>query len=67
MIANVLSQGKNSEVDTEQPKYKAPKARFVPVVIGGKLAFKFDPLRGLIEWQDRGEKHLIDLATIRVD
>jgi hypothetical protein len=42
--------------------YKAPKAQFVPVVVNGKLAFKFDPRRGLIEWQHRGEKHVIDLA-----
>jgi hypothetical protein len=42
--------------------YKAPKQRFVPVVINNKLVFRFDPERGLIEWQCRGEKHIIDLA-----
>jgi hypothetical protein len=26
------------------------------------LVFRFDPVRGLIEWQHRGEKHVIDLA-----
>jgi hypothetical protein len=45
-----------------EPTYKAPKPRFVPVVVNGKLVFKFDPERGLIEWQSRGEKHIIDLA-----
>jgi hypothetical protein len=43
-------------------RYKAPTSKFVPIVIGGKLAFRFDPVRGLIEWQHRGEKHVIDLA-----
>jgi hypothetical protein len=42
--------------------YKAPKAQFVPVVVNNKLVFRFDPVRGLIEWQHRGEKHVIDLA-----
>lgn len=42
--------------------YRAPPSHFVPIVINGKLVFKFDPERGLIEWQHRGEKHLIDLA-----
>jgi hypothetical protein len=44
------------------PMYKAPASRFVPVLIDGKLVFKFDPDRGLIEWQNRGKKHIIDLA-----
>lgn len=42
--------------------YKAPKSQFVPIVINGKLVFRFDPQRGLIEYQSRGEKHIIDLA-----
>ncbi len=46
----------------ENHRYKAPKAQFVPVVVNNKLAFRFDPVRGLIEWQHRGEKHVIDLA-----
>lgn len=50
------------EVNNKPPTYRAPKAQFVPVIRDGKLAFKFDPVRGLIEWQHRGEKHIIDLA-----
>ena len=46
----------------ENHRYKTPKAQFVPVVVGGRLIFKFDPTRGLIEYQSRGEKHIIDLA-----
>lgn len=46
----------------EQRTYTAPKAAFAPIVINGKLAFKFDPNRGLIEWQHRGAKVLIDLS-----
>lgn len=42
--------------------YQPPQPQFIPVVIKGKLAFKFDASRGLIEWQCRGEKHVIDLA-----
>lgn len=44
------------------PTYQAPKPQFVPVVVNNKLVFRFDPKRGLIEWQHRGEKHIIDLA-----
>jgi len=50
------------EVVSGPAPYRAPKSQFVPVVRGGKLAFKFDPTRGLIEWQHRGEKYIIDLA-----
>jgi hypothetical protein len=46
----------------ENHRYKAPKAQFVPVVVNNKLVFRFDPTRGLIEYQSRGEKHVIDLA-----
>ncbi len=37
---------------------------YVPVVIGGKLAFRYDPARHVVEWQARGETHYIDLARI---
>lgn len=50
------------EVNSNPTAYRAPKSQFVPVVINNKLAFRFDPTRGLIEWQHRGEKHIIDLA-----
>lgn len=55
------------EQERLQVKYQAPKAQFVPVVIRNKLLFKYDPVRGLIEIQERGEKHLIDLADYCVD
>lgn len=42
--------------------YKPPQPHFVPIHVNGKLAFRFDPDRGLIEWQCRGEKHVIDLS-----
>lgn len=51
-----------TEKQTAATAYRAPKSRFVPIVIHGKLVFKFDATRGLIEWQDRGNKHIIDLA-----
>lgn len=40
------------------------RAAYVPVVIGGKLAFRYDSARRVIEWQIRGEKHYIDLAAL---
>lgn len=49
-------------MEVKSSAYKAPKAQFVPVVINNKLVFRFDPQRGLIEYQSRGEKHIIDLA-----
>jgi hypothetical protein len=51
-------------VNIDQP-YVLPKAAFQPVVIAGKLAFKVDRVRGLIEWQHRGQKYIIDLATLQ--
>jgi hypothetical protein len=62
-----VGQGNDRQKGVEKPKYQTPKARFIPIVIDGKLAFKFDPHRGLIEWQNRGEKYIIDLATICTD
>lgn len=50
--------------DTLSQHYRTPKASFLPVVVAGRLAFKFDRERGLIEWQHQGQKYLIDLATL---
>lgn len=47
--------------------YEPPTKDFVDVVLGGKLAFRFDPYRGLIEYQRRGERHIVDLAKIAED
>lgn len=65
MQTDLLPKGDNRATmkAPEQP-YRPPQPCFVPIVINGKLAFKFDPERGLIEWQHRGEKHLIDLSTV---
>ena len=46
---------------TEQRRVRSA---YVPVVIGGKLAFRYDPARRVVEWQARGETHYIDLARI---
>lgn len=53
------TERKCDKLDTYQP----PQPRFVPIVINGKLVFRFDPHRGLIEWQSRGERHVIDLSN----
>ena len=46
-------------------EYILPKSQFIPVVSqSGKLRFRFDPLRGLIEIQDRGVKEIFDLVVI---
>lgn len=50
------------EVNSNPTTYRTPKAQFVPVVVNNKLIFRFDPQRGLIEYQSRGEKHIIDLT-----
>lgn len=31
---------------------------------GGKLAFRFDPRRGIVEWRDRGKTHYFDLCAL---
>lgn len=46
---------------TEQRRVRSA---YVPVVIGGKLAFRYDPARHVVEWQAQGETHYIDLARI---
>ena len=46
---------------TEQRRVRSA---YVPVVIGGKLAFRYDPARHVVEWQHRGETHYIDLARL---
>jgi hypothetical protein len=44
--------------------YHPPRPRWIPVARRGKLLFKFDPLRGLIEIQERGQVDIIDLAEV---
>lgn len=40
------------------------QSAYVPVVIGGKLAFRYDPARHVVEWQAQGVTHYIDLAAL---
>lgn len=40
------------------------RAAYVPVRVAGALAFRYDPLRRIVEWQHRGERHYIDLAAL---
>lgn len=45
--------------------YQPPRPSFVPVTWqNGKLAFRIDLQRGLIEMQERGVKEVFDLASI---
>lgn len=46
---------------TEQRRVRSA---YVPVVIGGKLAFHYDPTRHVVQWHSRGETHYIDLAAL---
>ena len=48
----------------ETTERRQVKPAYVPVVIGGKLAFRYDPARHVVEWRIRGETHYIDLARI---
>jgi len=61
---NLLKSIDKYDMIEDKLPYRPPRPHFVPIVINGKLAFKFDPERGLIEWQHRGEKHVIDLSAI---
>ena len=45
-------------------EHRRIKPAYMPVVIGGKLAFRYDPARRIVEWQHRGERHYIDLAAL---
>ena len=50
---------------TAETKHCQPvRAAYMPVVIGGKLAFRYDPRRHVVEWQAKGETHYIDLARL---
>lgn len=40
------------------------RSEYIPIVVAGKLAFRYDPARRIVEWQLRGEKHYIDLAVL---
>lgn len=40
------------------------RTAYVPVVVCGRLAFRYDPARRVVEWQQRGETHYIDLAAL---
>ncbi len=44
--------------------YRRIRSAYMPVVVDGALAFRYDPARHVIEWQKRGRKHYIDLAAL---
>ena len=45
---------------------KLPAARYIPIYdpLTSKLLFRFDPSRGLIEYQDRHRCQCFDLAAL---
>ena len=51
-------------ITPEREPYQPPSPRWIPIVLGGKLAFRFDPERGLIEWKGREQVYVVDLAAI---
>ena len=48
----------------EATEQRRVRSAYVPVVIGGKLAFHYDPTRHVVQWHSRGETHYIDLAAL---
>lgn len=46
--------------------YTPPKSAYIPVIskITGRLLFKIDITRGIIEIQDRGNKEYVDLGMV---
>lgn len=44
--------------------YRRIRAAYVNVILDGRLAFRYDPYRRLVEVQQRGVKHVVDLAAI---
>ena len=46
--------------------YVPPKSNYIPVIskITGRLLFKIDIIRGIIEVQDRGNKEYVDLGLL---
>ena len=49
---------------TQAGAHRRIRAAYVNVILDGRLAFRYDPLRGLVEWQHRGVRHVVDLAQI---
>lgn len=50
-------------------EYRTPKAQYIPIVYPygpakGRLAFKYDPIRGLIMLQMRGDRYMFDLTEV---
>lgn len=43
--------------------YAPPASRYISIVKNGKLLFRFDPSRGIIEINARGETTTVDLAA----
>jgi hypothetical protein len=48
-----------------QSEHKKPASQYVELRLpDGKLACRFDPIRGLLEVQSRGIKHYFDLTQV---
>lgn len=48
-------------VDADRPS----KRCFIDVVVEGRLAFRYDPLRDLVQWRRGGKTYLIDLKAYK--
>lgn len=48
---------------TVNKRYTPPVPQWIPIVRNGRALFRFDPKRGIIEFNQRGEWHNIDLAS----
>lgn len=51
-------------------KEEKPQTQWQPTYIDvrypdGRLAFRYDPQRGVVELQKRGEKHYFDLTMVK--
>jgi hypothetical protein len=57
MAAAVQMCGAIDERRRVQPAY-------IAVRVAGKLLFRYDPQRRIVEVQERGERHYIDLAAL---
>ncbi len=42
--------------------YRPPKSRYIPIRANGRVAFRFDPERGIVELKTQGDYLYIDLA-----
>lgn len=48
---------------TVNKRYAPPTPQWIPIVRGGRKLFRFDYKRGIVEINQHGEWHTIDLAS----